>query len=51
VSRSRLRFLDAGGVARFLAEAGFVTEQQLGHFDRRPLTRESPEIVTIARAR
>jgi SAM-dependent methyltransferase len=51
VSRSRLRFLDADGVARFLAEAGFVIEEQFGHFDRRPLTRESPEIVTIARAR
>ena len=51
VSRSRLRFLDADGVARFLAEAGFVIEEQLGGFDRRPLTRESPEIVTIARAR
>jgi len=49
VSRSRLRFLDVDGVARFLAEAGFVIEEQFGHFDRRPLTRESPEIVTIAR--
>jgi len=26
-----------------------VIEEQFGHFDRRPLTRESPEIVTIAR--
>jgi len=51
VSRSRLRFLDADGVAHFLAEAGFAIEEQFGHFDRRPLTRESPEIVTIARAR
>jgi SAM-dependent methyltransferase len=51
VSRSRLRFLDADGVAGSLAEAGFVIEEQFGHFDRRPLTRESPEIVTIARAR
>ena len=50
VSRSRLRFLDADGVARFLAEAGFVIEEQFGHFDRRPLTRESPEILTLARA-
>ncbi len=51
VSRSILRFLDAAGVARFLTEAGFVIEEQFGDFERRPLTRESPEIVTIARAR
>jgi SAM-dependent methyltransferase len=51
VSHSVLRFLDADGVARFLTEAGFVIEKQFGHFDRRPLTRESAEIVTIARAR
>jgi len=51
VSRSVLRFLDADEVARFLTEAGFVIEEQFGHFDRRPLLRESPEIVTIARAR
>lgn len=51
VSRSVLRFLDAPGVARFLAEAGFVLEEQFGDFDRRPLTPASPEIVTVARAR
>jgi ubiquinone/menaquinone biosynthesis C-methylase UbiE len=51
VSRSVLRFLDAAGVAAFLAEAGFVIEEQFGDFDRRPLTRASPEIITIARAR
>jgi hypothetical protein len=51
VSRSVLRFLDAAGVARFLSEAGLVLEQQFGDFDRQPLTRASPEIVTIARAR
>ena len=51
VSHGVLRFLDADGVARFLTEAGFVTEEQFGGFDRRPLTRESAEIVTIARAR
>jgi len=28
-----------------------VLEQQFGDFDRQPLTRASPEIVTIARAR
>ena len=51
LSRSVLRFLDAAGVARFLAEAGFVLEEQFGDFDRRPLAPASPEIVTIARAR
>ena len=51
VSRSVLRFLDAAGVARFLAEAGFVLEEQFGDFERRPLAPASPEIVTIARAR
>lgn len=51
VSHSVLRFLDADGVARFLTEAGFVIEEQFGDFDRRPLTRESPEILTIARVR
>ena len=51
VSRSVLRFLDAAGVASFLAEAGFVLEEQFGDFDRRPLTPASPEIVTVARAR
>jgi SAM-dependent methyltransferase len=51
VSRSVLRFVDAVGIARFLTEAGFVIEEQFGDFERRPLTRASPEIVTIARAR
>ncbi len=51
LSRSVLRFLDAADIARFLAEAGFVLEEQFGDFDRGPLTPASPEIVTIARAR
>ena len=51
VGRSVLRFLDAAGVASFLAEAGFVLEEQFGDFDRRPLTPASAEIVTVARAR
>lgn len=50
-SRSVLRFLDPEGVARFLAEAGFAIEAQFGGLDRRPLAHDSPEIVTIARAR
>jgi SAM-dependent methyltransferase len=51
VSHSILCFPDADGVARALSEAGFVIEKQFGDFDRRPLTPDSPEIVTIARAR
>ncbi len=51
VSHSVLRFLDAAELARFLTQAGFVIEEQFGDFDRRPLTRASPEIVTLARAR
>ena len=51
VSHSVLRFLDADGVGRFLTGAGFVIEQQFGDFDRRRLAPDSPEILTIARAR
>ena len=51
VSRSVLRFLDAADVSRFLTEARFEIEAQYGDFDRRPLTPQSREIVTIARAR
>ena len=51
VSRSVLRFLDAADIAGFLTAAGFVIEEQFGDFDRRPLRHESPEIVTLARAR
>src|SRR6202007_901159 len=47
-SPSALRFLDAAGVARFLSAAGLVLEQKFGDFDRQPLTRASPEILTIA---
>jgi ubiquinone/menaquinone biosynthesis C-methylase UbiE len=49
VSRSTLRFLDAGSVARFLSAAGLTVEEQYGSWDRRPLTGASPEIITIAR--
>jgi ubiquinone/menaquinone biosynthesis C-methylase UbiE len=51
VSRSVLRFLDAQRLARFLAAAGFAIEAQFGGLDRRPLAHDSPEIVTVARAR
>jgi SAM-dependent methyltransferase len=44
-----LRFLDVPELKRFLAEAGFAVEEQFGHWDRSPITSESPEIITIAR--
>lgn len=49
VSRSTLRFLDAGAVAAFLAEAGLTIEEQFGDWDRRALAPSSPEIITVAR--
>jgi SAM-dependent methyltransferase len=49
VSRSTLRFLDAGALAEFLPAAGLVIEEQYGNWDRSPLTPASPEIITIAR--
>jgi hypothetical protein len=49
VSWSTLRFLSADALSSFLAEAGFVIEQQFGDWDRQPLVALSPEIITIAR--
>ncbi|MDQ2745267.1 MAG: class I SAM-dependent methyltransferase [Chloroflexota bacterium] len=49
VSRGTLRFLDAAALSAFLAEAGLVIEEQFGDWTRRPLTHNSPEIITIAR--
>jgi len=49
VSRSTLRFLDAGSLVPFLAEAGLVVDEQFGDWDRSPPTDKSPEIITIAR--
>ena len=48
-SRSTLRFLDAGSLAGFLADAGLDVAEQYGDWDRQPLTEASPEIITIAR--
>jgi len=47
-SRSTLRFLDAGPLAGFLADAGLDIAEQYGDWDRQPLTEASPEIITIA---
>jgi SAM-dependent methyltransferase len=51
VSRSMLRFLGAKDLSSFLAEAGLAIEAQFGDWDRRPLTDDSPEIITMARRR
>lgn len=48
-SRSTLRFLDAGTLSSFLADAGLTIEEQYGDWNRSPLTADSPEIITIAR--
>jgi len=47
--RSTQRFYSARDVAAFLSEAGLAIIEQFGHWDRRPLAGDSPEIVTIAR--
>ncbi|WP_378731215.1 methyltransferase domain-containing protein [Nocardia brasiliensis] len=49
VSHTTLRFLDAGALATFLADAGLVVAEQFGDWDRSPLTASSPEIITVAR--
>ncbi len=45
----RQRFLNAGSLSSFLSGAGLAIEEQFGDWNRRPLTDESPEIITIAR--
>jgi SAM-dependent methyltransferase len=49
VSHSTLRFLGAGPLGEFLSVAGLIVEEQYGDWDRQPLSRASPEIITIAR--
>jgi ubiquinone/menaquinone biosynthesis C-methylase UbiE len=49
VSRSTLRFLTAASLARFLSDAGFEIEEQMGDWSREPMTETAPEIITIAR--
>jgi hypothetical protein len=51
VDRASLRFLDVDALASFLADADFEIDAQYGDWDRRPLDRNSREIITIARAR
>jgi SAM-dependent methyltransferase len=49
VSRSTLRFLDKDSLSSFLSDAGLAVEEQLGDWDGQPLTKTSPEIITVAR--
>lgn len=49
VSRSTLRFLSEDKLCGFLDGAGLVIEEQLGGWERQPLTSASPEIITVAR--
>jgi hypothetical protein len=51
VSRSVLRFLDAGPLSSLLSAAGLVVEEQFGDWSRRPLTGASPEVITVAARR
>jgi SAM-dependent methyltransferase len=43
-----LRFMSAGELARFLADAGFTDVAWYGDWDRSPAGPESPEIIVIA---
>ena len=47
--QSSQRFYNAQAVSSLLSDASLAIEAQFGHWDRRPLTDTSPEIVTIAR--
>ena len=49
VSPAVLRFLDVDALSTFLSDAGLAIEEQLGDWDRSPLTETSPEIITFAR--
>jgi hypothetical protein len=51
LSRSTLRFLDAGTLSDFLTAAGMTVVEQFGDWERGPLTGTSPEIITVARRR
>ena len=49
VDRASLRFLDVDKLEEYLREAGFSIEARHGGWLRQPLTRTSPEIITITR--
>ena len=50
VDRARLRFLDAGSLDRFLADAGFSVESRHGGWSGEPFTASSATILTSVRA-
>jgi ubiquinone/menaquinone biosynthesis C-methylase UbiE len=47
VSQSTLRFLDSGSLLSRLNDAGLQVVEQFGDWDRRPLTENSPEIISL----
>ena len=49
IIRSSQRFHDSDTVSSFLSHAGLAIEEQFGHWNWRPLTDTSPEIVTITK--
>lgn len=49
VSHGVVRFLDAGTLEDFLAEAGLAVTEQYGDWSRGPLGATAPEIITVAR--
>lgn len=50
VGRGRLRFLEQAALNDLLGASGFKVEEQYGDWRRGPITSESREIVTVARA-
>lgn len=48
--RAPLRFLTLDALGGFLVPAGFAIDEQYGGFDRAPVTPDSAQFVTIARA-
>jgi SAM-dependent methyltransferase len=49
LSESTLRFLTPVALDRFLSTSHLHVERQYGNWDRSPLTKTSPEIITITR--
>jgi hypothetical protein len=50
VGRSSLRFWDVPALNAYLAESGFEVAGQYGDWHRAPVTGESREIISVARA-
>ncbi|WP_017569076.1 class I SAM-dependent methyltransferase [Nocardiopsis halotolerans] len=51
VTHSTLRFMDAAHLDTLLARAGLAATERFGDWDRSPLSADSREIITLARAR